>query len=231
MDHSHIDIILGQQVKIYGDHDVNADGEVNVVGDVVFTNSINHLKVQFGTVSGDFKRSAVSLPTPRLNSLVGFPRKVTGSVSVARSRISDLTHAPNQVGGSFWAYHCANLISLHGAPRWVGGDFKAYNCALTSLKGAPLMVKGIFEVRGNPLENYDHVPEGCAAVIVPYNKSAPILRLLVYPEVTFTWDGVTPQAHPAVDHIMRKYAGQGKPGAIKAAAELIRAGYKENAKW
>jgi hypothetical protein len=34
-----------------------------------------------------------------------------------------------------------------------------------------------------------------------------------------------------VNEIMTKYEGQGKPGAIKAAAELIRAGYKENARW
>jgi len=34
-----------------------------------------------------------------------------------------------------------------------------------------------------------------------------------------------------VSTIMNNHAGQGKPGAIKAAVELIRAGYKENARW
>lgn len=231
MDNSHIDIILDQQVQIDGDYQVDADGTVNVVGNVEYKTAINKLWVQFGTVVGNFTRSRATPQNPRLNTLSGFPRKVEGGVSVARSQIKDLTHAPNQVGGNFWAYHCAQLQSLHGAPRWVGGNFVAYNCALTSLKGAPLVVKGMFEVSGNPLENYDHVPEGCVSVKLPYNKSAPILRLLVYPEVTFTWDGVTTQAHPFVDEVMRKYAGQGRAGAIKAAAELVKAGYKENARW
>jgi hypothetical protein len=231
MDNSHIDIILDQQVDIQGEYEVDSDGVVNVHGDVEYKTSINKLRVQFGTVSESFLRSRSTGQNPRLINLNGFPRQVGGSVSVARSRIKDLVHAPNRVGGSFYAYYCEDLVSLQGAPRWVGGDFKAYNCALTSLQGAPLVVKGVFEVRGNPLENYDHVPEGCAAVIVPYNRSAPILRLLQYPEVSFTWDGVTKQAHPAVDAIMRKYAGQGRTGAIKAAAELIKAGYKDNAKW
>jgi len=230
MDDSHIHIILNQQVEIDGDWEVDADGSVNVNGNVEYKTQINQLRVQFGTVSGHFTRSRQTPQNPRLTSLMGFPRKVDGGVSVARSRIKDLTHAPNQVGGSFYAYHCDNLQSLHGAPRWVGGNFLAYKCALTSLKGAPLVVKGAFDVSENPLENYDHVPEGCASVSLSYNKHAPILRLLVYPEVHFKFDQ-TPEPHPAVNEIMHKYAGQGKTGAIRAAAELIKAGYRENARW
>lgn len=231
MDNSHINIILDQQAQIVGDWQVDADGQVNVQGDVIYKTSISQIRVQFGTVSGNFDRSLYTPQHPRLTTMIGFPRKVGGSVSVARSRIKDLSHAPNQVGGSFYAYHCANLKSLHGAPRWVGGSFLAYNCQLTSLKGAPLVVKDQFSVENNPLENYDHVPEGCTKVILPYNANAPILKLLVYPEVQFQWGGVTPGRHDVVNEIMKKYAGQGRSGAIKAAAELVRAGYKENARW
>lgn len=229
-DRSHMDIILRKQVIIYGDHVVNDDGAVDVDGDVAYSTSINQLRVQFGTVRGSFTRSQTTPQIPRLNSLVGFPRKVDGSVSVARSRVKDLTHAPNQVGGSFYAYHCNNLKSLHGAPRWVGGNMLVYACALTSLAGAPHMVKGIFDASQNPLENYDHVPEGCSSVSLSYNKQAPILRLLRYPEVHFKFDHVT-EPHHIVNEIMHKYAGQGRAGAIKAAGELIKAGYKENARW
>lgn len=231
MDNSHIDIILQQQVKIYGDYHIESDGTVNVDGDVEYSVSINQLKVQFSTITGNFSRSNSSSKTPRLNSLQGFPRKVMGQMSVARSRVTNLHHAPNQVNGSFYAYHCENLHSLQGAPRWVGGEFIAYNCALTHLQGAPLIVKGMFDVSGNPLANYDHVPEECTAVILPYNRQAPILKLLVYPRVEFRWDGITHGNHTVVNTIMRKYAGQGKAGAIKCAAELIKAGYKENARW
>jgi hypothetical protein len=31
--------------------------------------------------------------------------------------------------------------------------------------------------------------------------------------------------------ILNKYVGQGKSGAIKCAAELIKAGFKDNARW
>jgi hypothetical protein len=34
-----------------------------------------------------------------------------------------------------------------------------------------------------------------------------------------------------VSDIIHKYLGQGKAGALKAAAELIKAGYKDNARW
>lgn len=230
MDNSHIDIILGQQVQIDGDYEVDDNGTVNVLGNVEYNTSINKLRVQFGTVIGNFTRSQTTPQNPRLNTLAGFPRKVEGGVSVARSQIRDLTHAPNQVAGSFYAYHCSNLTTLHGAPRWVGGNMLAYKCALTSLAGAPLVVKGIFDVSQNPLENYDHMPEGCSSVSVSYNKQAPILRLLVYPEVHFKFDYVR-EPHHIVNEIMHKYAGKGRAGAIKAAGELIKAGYKENARW
>lgn len=230
MDNSHIDIILGQQVQIDGDYQVDEDGIVNVLGNVEYKTSINRLRVQFGTVIGNFTRSRTTPQNPRLNTLAGFPRKVEGGVSVARSQIRDLTHAPNQVGGSFYAYDCANLKSLHGAPKWIGGNMLVYACALTSLAGAPLVVKGTFDASQNPLENYDHVPEGCSSVSLSYNRQAPILRLLMYPEVHFKFDHVR-EPHPIVNEIMHKYAGQGRAGAIKAAGELIRAGYKENARW
>jgi hypothetical protein len=32
-------------------------------------------------------------------------------------------------------------------------------------------------------------------------------------------------------HIIEAHRGQGKAGAIKAAAQLIKAGFKENARW
>lgn len=231
MDNSHIDIILTQQVKIHGDYQIESDGTVNVDGDVEYSVLINQLKVQFGTITGNFSRSNSSSKLPRLNSLQGFPRKVLGQVSVARSKVTNLHHAPNQVNGSFYAYHCEHLKSLQGAPRWVGKDFIAYNCALTHLQGAPLVVKGTFDVSGNPLENYDHIPEGCDMVVLSYNQHAPILKLLVYPIVVFKFDGISQEDHPIVNNIMKKYAGTGKKGAIKAAAELIKAGYKENARW
>lgn len=232
MDTSHVDVILRDQMVIWGLMTVNADQVIDVQGDAMFKPHIKRLGVKFGTVTGDFgawdpNGSATSL----LTTLEGFPKKVGGHASVAQSKVTNLHHAPNQVGDTFYAYECEHLTSLMGSPRWVGGSFKAYDCKLTSLAGAPLVVKGEFVVDGNPLENYLHVPEGCTRLILPYNQSAPILRLLEYPKVEFRFNGVTKGSHHIVNEIMVKYAGQGKTGAIRAAAELIKAGYRENARW
>jgi hypothetical protein len=231
MNKSDIEQMLKKQVDIDGDYEITADGVVDVVGNVDYKTNVNYLNVQFGTVTGRFARSFHSAGLPRLNSLKGFPHSVGRDVSVARTRIKDLTHAPSHVPGSFYAYHCYKLTSLQGAPTWVGGDFLAYKCALTSLVGAPRVVKGIFDVHQNPLENYDHLPESCLSVQLPYLKHAPMLRLLMYPDVHFRFDEATQQSHATVNEIMLKYAGTGRAGAIKAAVELIRAGYKENARW
>ncbi len=225
MDNSHVQIILTQQAQIDGDWHLDADGQVNVQGDVIYKTHINQLHVQFGTVSGNFSRSGMPARNPRLTTLTGFPRKVGGSVSVARSRIKDLHHAPNQVSGSFYVYHCDNLTTLQGAPRWVGGNMLAYKCALTSLAGAPFVVKGTFDVSHNPLENYDHLPEHCAELVLPYVPDAPMLKLLMYPKV------ILHDAPEQVKQILDNHAGKGKSAAIACAAELVRAGFKGNARW
>ncbi len=235
MDYSHIDIILRQQVRINGTYQVDEDGVVNVQGDVLYDSSISKLGVQFGTISGNIDSPYKIKPkAKRLTKLAGFPRKVMGYVSVSNSKIKDLSHAPNQVGGTFYASGCPNLTSLHGAPRWVGKDFIVHECNLTSLQGAPLTVNGVFDASYNPLENYDHLPEGCKEVILPYLPHAPVLKLLMYPKIHLKYRDMLNiligNVHP-INEILNKYAGQGKAGAIKCAAELVKAGYKENARW
>lgn len=235
-DPSNIDTMLLQQIRHMGTYQVDEHGVVNVTGNVLYDPRISKLKVQFGTITGSIDKPIGSKfqKSPQLTTLVGFPRRVGHNVGISGSQIKDLSHAPNQVGGSFSAYRCKNLTSLQGAPRWVGKDFLVYDCKLTSLKGAPLRVGGVFDATGNPLENYDHVPEGCSEVRLPYLPHAPMLKLLVYPKLHFEYmDPLNKwlQNVPPVNEIMNKYAGQGKVGALKCAAELIKAGYKENARW
>jgi hypothetical protein len=58
-----------------------------------------------------------------------------------------------------------------------------------------------------------------------YSPDLPLLRLLNYAQFSIQ------NAPTKLAQIMKKYRGQSKAGAIKCAAELIRAGYKENARW
>lgn len=221
---------LQNNMSIFGRYHIDHDDQVHVQGDVEYDPRITELRIQFGTVSGSFSRECTTSFAPHLITLEGFPRKV-GSINVNMSRIKNLHHAPNQVLQDFYASFCDRLVSLQGAPRWVGRNFDVHGGNLSCLQGAPLVVKGVFRASGNPLQSYDHLPQGCSQLILPYNLHAPLLKLCDYPSVMFTFDGVTKEFHPEVGKIMDRYVGKGRSGALLAAAELIRAGYQENARW
>lgn len=129
---------------------------------------------------------------------------VTGHFHCHKNQLKTLMGCPTRVTESFW---CAQnqLQSLEGAPNYVRGNFQCNDNPLKSLQGAPYFVGG---------EWY-----------LDYDKELPLLRTLNAARV-FMW----PVPEAVID-ILNKYNGMGKPGAIKAAAELIRAGYKGNARW
>lgn len=139
-----------------------------------------------------------------LTSLKGSPQEVGGNFDCSDNLLTDLTHAPSVVGSNFL---CQNnkLKSLRGAPSSITGNFICWNNPFTTLDGAPEHVGGTF--------------------LISYAPHLPLLRLLMYDKHTVSGVPVP------VYLIMEKYSGQGRAGALKAAAELIRAGYQENARW
>jgi len=139
-----------------------------------------------------------------LASLVGSPDHVDGSFICNNNQLTSLQGAPRYV---LYDFDCSenNLSTLEGAPDHVGGNFWCNTNKLTSLQGAPAYVGGTF--------------------FCTYNAHLPLLRLSMYNNVAIG------HAPAQAKQIMDTYVGQGKVGAIKAAAELIRAGYKENARW
>jgi len=141
--------------------------------------------------------------------------KVSGDFVCSSKMLETLVGSPKKVGER---YYCSGnlLTSLLGAPEHVGTDFYCVgNNQLTSLEGLPETLKGVFFVSWNP--------------------KLPLLRSLVAKEIDLRGDLSFTNAKYGdmfkVKGILNKYAGEGKVGAIKAAAELIRAGYKENARW
>jgi hypothetical protein len=117
------------------------------------------------------------------------------------------------------------LTTLVGGPAWVGGAYFASNNQLTSLVGAPDHVGRSLQVNTNPLTSLEGMPvELKGQIWLDYTFDLPLLRLLE------TKDMMSYAPDP-VRVILAKYAGQGKPGALKAAGELIKAGFKHNAKW
>lgn len=90
-----------------------------------------------------------------------------------------------------------------------------------------MQVGGNYDCRYNPLTSLEGLPQVLNSLSLRYNKNRPLLRLL-----DSRIDRLNLIDTPkSVTEVLKKYAGQGKPGALKAAADLIRAGYAENARW
>lgn len=149
---------------------------------------------------------------------------VTGTFICSIARLTSLKGAPHKVGKIFG---CGGnlLTSLQGAPQTVGWDFFCNNNRLQNLIGSP-HVGGLFVAEENPLISLEGIPENIPSIVrITYQNKLPLLRLCRYDRILIR------HAPDVVLSIMKKYAGLGKPGALKAAAELIRAGYLENARW
>lgn len=129
-----------------------------------------------------------------------------------------------------------HLRDLQGAPHTVTGDFIVVAKNITTLTGAPRRVGGKCVIRSQQLKSLAHLPDTCERLRITMNTHLPLLRLTEcdYPIIwgyPLSQGGVSnPQLKTATD-IIHKYRGTGKAGAIKAAAELIKAGCKENARW
>jgi len=150
---------------------------------------------------------------------------VEGNFRCQFTNLASLVGAPHHVDGHFLCSH-SELTSLEGAPKHVGGQFNCDHNKLHSLLGAPKHVGGTFDCEYNWLTSLEGVPEHVGDEFwCTWNPELPVLRLLTYAYLHMD------NAPQPVSDIMHKYTGQGKPGAIKAAAELIRAGYKGNARW
>lgn len=83
-----------------------------------------------------------------------------------------------------------------------------------------------------PLENIRDVPE-LDVLYVGFDLKLGMLPALKCKEVVILRPDHTepPMLRDQLQHILDKYVGEGKPGALKCAAELIRAGFRENARW
>ena len=133
----------------------------------------------------------------------------------------------DSVGGAFVAMRMG-LDTLEGGPRHVSAGYFVSDNNLTNLLHAPDMVPGVLSVTNNPLESLVGWPaSGVNTCNLNYSAHLPLLRTINTTEQIRLLD----YAPPEVAQILNKYRGQGKTGAIKAAAELIRAGYKDNARW
>lgn len=151
--------------------------------------------------------------------------RVDGDFYCEEADLLSLEGAPTHVGKDFWCQY-NRLTSLAHAPEVVGESFMCYYNQLTTLEHGPTHVGSEYKCYGNKLINLNglpsHIPD---TLMFTYQDVLPLLRALGANQLDII------DVPDKVLSILLKYRGQGKPGAIKAAAELIRAGYKENARW
>jgi len=152
------------------------------------------------------------------------------NLDVKLNRIPSMGKLPvkfERVGGAFIVNNMG-LTSLEGAPKVIDAGFFAGDNMLENLLHAPHMVPGHFSIPNNPLTSLAGWPEkGVNSCTLTYNDHLPLLRCLH----TTNQIHVVNYPPPQINQILNKYKDSGKPGALKAAAELIRAGFKENARW
>lgn len=209
VDRSKVEQLLAQYFRLQGEVEIMEDGGVNVDGHVVLikTPPKGIIPVKFGIVDGIF-----SADNKGLVSLRNSPDHCE-NLFVRSNRLTSLEHCT--IYTNILGVDNNLLTSLAHAPEQVG-EISAFNNPLTSLVGLP--------------EDSD-IP---FTVELTYDAHLPLLRLIHAEKVHVGHPGggyARLKPFEPVNSIINKYVGQGKPGAIKAAAELVRAGFRDNARW
>lgn len=137
------------------------------------------------------------------------------------------------VTGGFDVVSCG-LTSLQNAPHTVNGFFMCSHNKLTNLVHGPKVVSDIYVIGKNPLRSLEGFPDTASPTYVSMRYMpklpVPMLRLLVCEEID-VWSEPNDKPGYQIQEILRPYAGKGKQGAIKCAVELVKAGFKEVARW
>lgn len=164
--------------------------------------------------------------------------RVTGDVT-ARDIFPgpDLPVSFSQVGGEFDLGYQPDITTLKGCPQAVG-SFSVKASALQSLDGAPEFVKTSFKlIAGDQLKSLRGLPtKGGNQLILSYTPTLGLLALCGLPDKTrIIWSYLTAygganDANTQAIKIVTKYIGQGNKGVLLAAAELIKAGFRDNAR-
>lgn len=214
---------LSRFFQVQGKSKIHENGVVDVEGNVRLTSLWPKMPVQFGKVSGFFLCSDKNLTT-----LAGCPQYVGDNFDCSSNMLTSLEFAPMHVGKN---YKCANnqLTSLLHVPEKITGTFNCSKNQLVNLTHAPTHVQDDMSCYHNPFLNLDGAPTHVGrSWWLTYDAHLPLLRTLVGSKMEFM--NMNPESDQVAE-ILNKHMGQGKAGAIKAAVELVRAGFKENARW
>ena len=84
----------------------------------------------------------------------------------------------------------------------------------------------------NPLRSLEGLPTTCYEIELPWIDDLPLLRLLLVKDLykLAFWADIHNTVHEDVAEIILRHAPQGRAGLSACATELIKAGYRGNAK-
>jgi hypothetical protein len=138
---------------------------------------------------------------------------------------------------------CADnkLTTLENAPTIVGNSYRGtFNCSnnnLTTLEHMPKRVTGWFSCVANPLISLKGIEldSDLEDVMLSYQPNLPLLRLLVTNHSVEIYQEnnhlkFQPNIQDIFNHHIKTYSNI-KERIIKCQYALIKAGFKENAKW
>lgn len=103
----------------------------------------------------------------------------------------------------------SNLVSLEGSPRIVGESFLAHE---------------------NQLESLDGLPDSVRLIRLSYFPTLPLLKILFVKGLTRIEFTPYTEERDQVTKILYKYLGKGQGAALACGAELVRSGFKGNAR-
>ncbi|MBR5298222.1 MAG: hypothetical protein IKU29_10215 [Parabacteroides sp.] len=160
---------------INGTYSINDDGIVDVDGDVILSDKVTSIDIQFGTVSKSFScarckylKSLEGSPEScmvfscsfctELISLKGCPKQVKKTLNVNHchniTSLDEIGTAPTYVLDG-----CSNLSSLKGLPYNVTNLFCDHCTSLTSLEGCSNRITGALDISYTGIKNFKHGPK------------------------------------------------------------------------
>ena len=166
-----------------GGYTIDADGSINVDGDVTLEKiSTKSLPVKFKKVEGHFSINMGNLTTlegcpetvleyflisgnSSLKTLKGCPKYIKLGFVVDNNSLENLDYFPEQIGGIVSVSN-NKISSLRGCIKHVHGEFYCNMNNLYDLKGGPEIADSLFNCGDNHLVNFEGGPKEVKGNIV-----------------------------------------------------------------
>lgn len=130
-----------------------------------------------------------------------------------------------------FAIGAGDLSTLEGCPRLVSGEFSCGYNQINSLIGGPIEIYGDYLCIGNNLKSLEGLPKILnGRIILHANHNLPLLKLLFVKDLQRIELLGYMASEKIIASILNKYIGTGQKGALQCAAELTKAGFKNNAR-